>query len=323
MSAIVKLPSYDELPETGDGRARSAWGLFGPSDSLGMMNLITPEKTLAALTLPTVGEVFQLNLPLNFFDPPLYKRAPLEHEIILTRGGRGMEEVFSGFNTQASSQWDSLAHVSYQADTFYNGATLDDVLKNGRNTLDHLARRGIATRGVLLDLKRTAELEGWDYDPGSSHAFTPDKLERARIAAGIEYEPGDIIILRSGFTQWYRTLDEAGRITASAYETLRAAGVEHTEAMARYLWNTHAAAFAGDAPSFEVWPSDHAPELYPFGLLHQMILAQFGQYIGELWFVDDLADWCAAHGRNEFLLTSTPMLVPGSVASPANVLAIV
>ena len=45
--AHQSLPTYDELPKA-KGNVGSAWGLFGPDDSLGLMNLITPERTAAA-----------------------------------------------------------------------------------------------------------------------------------------------------------------------------------------------------------------------------------------------------------------------------------
>ena len=44
--------------------------------------------------------------------------------------------------------------------------------------------------------------------------------------------------------------------------------------------------------------------------------------IGELWWLDDLADDCAADGVYEFFFTSAPLNVPGGVGSPPNALAI-
>jgi kynurenine formamidase len=287
-----------------------------------LLNLVTEEVTREAARLVRTGRVFPLDLPLEFLSPPLFGRSPLDVETVQLRGGRGLDEVLSGYNTQASSQWDSLAHVAYLDDTFYNGATLDDVLTRGRNSMHHWAARGVATRGVLLDLKREARDRGADYDPGSSHAFTVDDLESARAAAGIEYRPGDVLILRTGFIEWYGRLDADARRSISTKEALRACGIEHTEEMARYLWNTHVMAVASDAPAVEVWPMDHSLENFPFGMLHQVLLAQFGMALGELWNVDPLAEWCAENGRHEFFLTSAPLNRRGGVASPANALAL-
>ena len=35
---------------------------------------------------------------------------------------------------------------------------------------------------------------------------------------------------------------------------LTAAGVDHTEEMAEYLWDLHVSAIVSDSPSVEVWP---------------------------------------------------------------------
>ena len=47
-----------------------------------------------------------------------------------------------------------------------------------------------------------------------------------------------------------------------------------------------------------------------------------GMPIGELWWLDGLAEDCAADGVYEFFFTSAPLNVPGGVGSPPNALAI-
>jgi kynurenine formamidase len=92
--------------------------------------------------------------------------------------------------------------------------------------------------------------------------------------------------------------------------------------MARYLWNTHAAAVTSDCPSLEVWPMERGEDKFPFGMLHRFLLGQFGMGIGELWSLDRLASRCLALGRHEFFLTSSPLHSTSGVGSPANALAI-
>jgi hypothetical protein len=60
----------------------------------------------------------------------------------------------------------------------------------------------------------------------------------------------------------------------------------------------------------------------PFGYLHRILIGQFGLSLGELWWLADLADDCAADGRYEMFVSSTPMNAPGGIGSPANALAI-
>ena len=61
-------------------------------------------------------------------------RIQLRHRSCLSAGQRG---VYDNFYPQASSQWDSLAHVGYAPDQMYNGVTESEVLAGTRNTIDH------------------------------------------------------------------------------------------------------------------------------------------------------------------------------------------
>jgi kynurenine formamidase len=318
---MAPLPRYDEL-DSAPGGGRSAWGLFGAEDNIGLLNLVTPAVTAAAAQLITTGEVIPLDLPLDYFNPPLFGRPAVQVQTKVSADGQGLDEVYNDFNPQSSSQWDSLAHVAYGADNFYNGATLSDVTEKGRNSIGHWARKGIATRGVLLDLERAAAADGRAYDPGSAHTFSVDDLERARAASGVELREGDVLVLRTGFVGWYASLSDDERTRISTREGLRACGLEHTEDMARYLWDTHVCAVATDAPALEVWPMERDGDHYPFGMLHRLILGQFGMGIGELWSLDVLAQRCAQQQRSAFFLASAPLHFIGGIGSTANALAI-
>ena len=106
------MPKYDELPRGESGRPH-AWGLFGDDDSLGRLNLITPEVATEAVGVVRRGVSFGLNLSITEFHPPLDNtRAPTRHRVL--RGGHDgddvLDEVLDDFYPQISSQWDSLAH---------------------------------------------------------------------------------------------------------------------------------------------------------------------------------------------------------------------
>ena len=88
--------------------------------------------------------------------------------------------------------------------------------------------------------------------------------------------------------------------------------------MAEYLWDLHIAAIAADNPALEAWPPDPATG----GFMHWKLIPHFGMPIGELWWLADLADDCAADGVYDSFLTSAPLNVPGGVGSPPNALAI-
>jgi len=314
------LPAYDDLPRDDSG-APVGWGVFGEGDAVGRMNLQSAEAVAAAARSVVRGAVFPLNAPQDLFDPPLYNRGAIRHTRLANPGGTGFDDVYDNYYPQASSQWDALSHVAYRPGVFYGGVAADDIAREGRNGIDAWAQRGIAGRGVLLDVARALEAAGRPLDPGSSTALTVDDLELARTAAGVEFRPGDVVLVRTGFVGWYRRQDAAVR-HAMARGRLTAAGIEHTEAMARYVWDSGAAAFVSDAPALEVWPPDFRPEAAPFGFLHNVLIGQFGLAIGELWELDALAADCAEDGRHEFLLCSAPLHVPGGIGSPANALAL-
>jgi kynurenine formamidase len=100
-----------------------------------------------------------------------------------------------------------------------------------------------------------------------------------------------------------------------------APGLERSEAVCEYLWNSHAAAIACDTFGVEVFPADRA-QAHPFGFLHTILIGQFGMALGELWWLADLAGDCSADGIYEMFLVSAPMNAPGGIGSPANAVAI-
>jgi len=317
---MTELPDYADLPPAPRG-GRSGWGLFGAGDNLGLVNLMTPERVAAAARLVRRGQVFCLDMPLGSVSPALaaFRGAP-RHHILHQPGTAGFDDVYDNFYPQASSQWDSLAHVGYAPDQMYNGVTEQEVLAGTRNTIDHWARHGLAGRAVLLDVERAMREAGRSYDPGGSSAIGVDGLELARRQAGVEFAPGDIILLHTGFAAWY--VEQPSAVKFRLHGNPATPGVEHSEAVCEYLWNSHAAAIASDTYGVEVFPADMSAEARPFGFLHNMLIGQFGMALGELWWLSDLARSSAADGIYEMFLVSAPLNAPGGIGSPANAVAI-
>lgn len=315
--AVTDLPAYDDLPPAPEG-GRCGWGLFGPDDNVGLFNLLTPERIVAAARLIRLGRVFPLDAPIDAFLPPIaHTRGAPRHTVLHQRGAISFDDVYDNFFPQGSSQWDSLGHFAYTPGTFYNGASEDDIWSGRRNTIEHWARRGIAGRAVVFDMARTLADAGRPYDPGSSRAFTVDELELARVRTGLELQPGDILIVHTGFAAWFQ------RMTAVERDAFRknpsAPGLAPGEDMCRYLWNSHIAAVASDTFAVEAFPIETNTTT---GFLHRMLIPQFGMALGELWWTEDLAAACAEEGVHEVFLTSMPMHAPGGIGSPPNALAL-
>lgn len=318
-----QLPRYRDLPRTEEGIG-SAWGLFGPDDSIGLMNLLTEAKSREAAQLVRRGKVFALDYPIDIMTPPLFGRgAPTHttkgHSWTVEHGPtRGLDDKVDNLFLQGGTQWDSLGHVAYDVDRYWNGRTTDEV-RGGRNTIDHLANRGIVTRGVLLDVAALVAERG---GPGEPVPITVDDLEAARVRAGLEIERGDIVLVHTGFVEWYLEQPTETRVRLADRDLITATGIAHGEDMAEYLWDLHIAAIASDAAALEWFPTSRAPGTTPFDFMHRVLIGQFGMMLGELWRLGPLARDCASDGVHEFMLMSAPLNVPSGIGSPANALAL-
>jgi kynurenine formamidase len=318
---MAELPTYDELPEASDG-GRSAWGVFGPDDVLGTINLLTPERIAAASRLVRRGAMFPLDAPVGAFNPALIaSRGAPRHRVLHQSGSIGFDDVMDNFFPQGSSQWDSLGHVAYAPNQFYNGTHEDDITAGRRNTIDYWVRHGLAGRAVLLDLVRTRADAGRPYDPWRGEPFSVEDLELARTRAGVELQTGDFLLLYTGYVEWYVSLPLEERRKHSGDRSVTA-GLEPSEEMCRYLWDHHVAAVAADNASVEVHPLRFGKGVPATSTLHRMLIGQFGMAIGELWWLKDLADDCASDGIYEMFLVSCPLNIPGGIGSPPNAVAI-
>lgn len=314
------LPRYRDLP---DGRlgGKLGWHVFGPDDDVGTVNLLTPERRRRAAGLVRTGETFSLDAPLGFFDPPLNPaRGVPRHHVIDQPGGIGLDDVWDNLYPQAGSQWDSLAHIGYGRDVYYNGRTADEIKADRRNGVDRWAEHGIVGRGVLLDVPRFMQHHDRPYDPSATERIDVDLLEKVVEHAGLELETGDVLVLRTGFVGWYAGLGFAER--RALQRGLTAPGLEQGEAVCEFLWDHHVAAVVTDTFAVEAWPADTSAEAAPFGFIHQMLIGSFGMALGELWQLDRLAEACAADEVHEFLFSSTPLAAPGGISSPANAIAV-
>jgi len=319
MSMPERLPDFAELPINSDYPPHSAWGLFGDDDQIGTLNLLTPERVAAAARLVRTGDVFALNWELEKPHPPLFNRASLRHTINRRRKNV-FDDQYDNFNTQSSSQWDGLRHFGHRLYGFYNGVTESQITDEAdtRNGIEHWARRGIAGRGVLLDFKRFAAHSGIPFAPGERYGITAEQLQAAADWQGVRFQTGDILIMRTGWIEWYCSLNEEQRTQLAQPGAMRIGGLEQCEDSLRFLWDNHFAAIASDNPPFEAYPPADPEE----GLMHGTIIGLWGMPIGEMFQLDSLAAACAADQRYEFFFTAAPLNKLGGVASPPNALAI-
>lgn len=323
--------TYAELTRRVDAPPGSSWGLFGPGDQLGTLNFLTAQRTAAAAGLVRRGATFNLDYPLNTFVPSLAgTRPPTEHHIFANNPNHRDDWVDS-FYLQSTSQVDGLRHIRHPRYGFYGGVP-DDAIDAGRSDLgiQLLAEKAIAGRGVLLDAVSYYASIGAPLALGTLTRFTPDDLDRIAEHCGVTIQPGDIVLLRTGFAESWVRLTPEQRIAPRG----GASGLDQSEDMLAWLWDHRIALMASDNGGLESFPVNPAsgwvdPDEPPpwngpshNGMLHRPLLALLGMIIGELWKLDELAADCAADGVHEFLVTAKPLNLVGGVGSPPNAIAI-
>ncbi len=319
---MPSLPKFGELPYVGETQERHAWEVFGPEDQLGSVNLLTPERVKHAAGLIRTGQVFNLSLPLNF---PItlyggFRSKGYRHHIEVGRGGR--DDYVDNFAMQGSSQWDSLRHIRFREYGYYGGRQDGDLDEKGELGIEHWAQHGIVGRGVLLDGARYMETQRTPLDMTKKFEMDGTFLEKVAHAQKVQPEPGDILMLRTGWLEWYKSLDERGREalrdTLGVGEAPHACpGLAASQETAAWLWDRQIAAIAADNVAVEALPVDPA-----VGFQHRRLIALQGMPLGELLDVEELARACAQDGSYEFMLVAIPLNLPGGVGSPANAYAI-
>lgn len=303
------LPRFDDLPRLPRLELAQAWDVWGRDDQLGTANFLTPDAVTAACRAVDTGEVVRLDHPLGEPSPPLYGRSPFTHTVFAT-GRNTWDDKLDGLHPQASTQWDSLRHVRCREFGFWGGETRDPDTHD-RLGVDHLARRGIVGRGVLLDLPRALDGTAQGFDPASETSISPEVLAAVADDQGVELRAGDVLCVRFGWSP-RRHQESAGGVGGSTF-----AGLSAGEETARFLWDHRVAAVVADNPAVEVSPGDPA-----VGSLHRRLIPLLGYVLGELFDLDHLAERCAALRRWDFLFSAAPLYLPGGVGSPGNAMAV-
>jgi kynurenine formamidase len=326
------MGSMDEFRAA--ARRVSNWGRWGDADELGTLNHITPEKVAQAASLVRRGKVFPLGIPFDDRGPQgmvALRTNPIH--LMTVDGGDSFEfsrrvqgmhtasseivaEIYDAgmfrFNddyitmpTQAATQWDALAHVYYEGQ-LYNGFPSDSVTSLGAAHcgIGPVDAKGIVSRGVLLDV---AGHRGLAYiDPGLD-AITPGELDDVARAQGVTVEPGDVVLVRTG---WWGEFDRT-RDRSLGWNGL-------SWRCAEWLADLSVAAVAADNVAVEGSTQDTAL----FNPLHMLCLRDMGMMLGEIWDLEALAADCREDGVYEVQLVAPPLRITGAVGSPVNPIAV-
>lgn len=303
-------PEFTELAS-----AVNNWGRWGADDERGTLNLITSQTIRDAAALVRDGKRFSLALPMSEAGPQLgfvkgrtnpIRTTIARHELLGKdeHGVRFNDDAVS-MGVQSATHWDALAHVSYN-DRMYNGFPTSIIDDTGATRLGAEKLGPIVSRGVLLDLARSAGVDRLE----GGHALTPDDLERAEELSKVRVGSGDLVLLRTGQIQHLHAGDKMAYSISTAGPSMQTV---------RWFHERNVAAVATDNLSFEVFPGEHNGLLLPVHMLH---IVEMGLVQGQNFNLEALAEDCADDGRYSFLLSANPEPIVGASGAPVAPLAL-
>ena len=282
------------------------WGRWGQDDQIGAVNLVTPEKRVAAARLVRSGRAVSLS---HEFPKTPAPNNPLPAQHYMKRdfredGGAATDYYGISYHGSVATHLDALCHV-WSDDGMWNGRKAEqEITFDGAKwgSVDHW-KEGIITRGVLLDVpKHRGEpfasadkpIHGWE-------------LEDIASEEGLALEPGDALVVYGGRESWNQVnpmwsvgLDPRPGLHASCLKFIRESDcsllvwdmMEYRPYDYDLTWTVHGAIFA-----------------YGVALLDNALL-------------QPLAEACAEEGRYEFMLMVSPLRVVGGTGSPVNPIAL-
>jgi kynurenine formamidase len=265
------------------GHDHSRWG---PGDQIGAGNLLTVERRLAALRSVREGRLYDLSHEISADAPYLLPNqtpyllsiwASFRDSIKRRRkagavndAGTNLERV--EMTMHVGTHIDALGHFSI-GDRLYGGLSAAEVVTDwGLDRLGIEHAPPMIARGVLLDM---AGLDGGQF-LGAGRAVSPDDLARAADAAAVSIEPGDIVLIRTGWGRFF-VADNARYVDGEP-------GIDVPAA--RWLTSRDVVAIGCDNMAVEVLPNPDRSLMMP---VHQHVLAEAGVYLIENLALDEIA----------------------------------
>ena len=275
-------------------RDRRNWGRWGDDDQVGAINLISAEKRAAAAGLVRTGRTVSLS---RVFEPPQHF---ITKDSLGGNGGYVMDYLGFIYHGATVTHIDALCHI-WDEDGMWQGRDPDvEITTQGAHFGDITHwNRGIITKGVLIDVPR----HRGEPHVTADRPVRGDELEAIAAAQGVTVEPGDALLVHSGWASYMQSGDDGSQgrpgLHPSCAEFIR----DHDVALLG--WDLMDARMgAADLP----WP------------VHG-VLFNFGVALLDNARLEPIADACAEEGRHEFMFMLLPLNVARGTGSPANPIA--
>ncbi len=273
--------------------------------------LPVPSFTPELLSLVRTGVVYSLEqilepgIPFWAGHPPLVVSPYVRHGDMPELAPASVGNEITTIPMHGCTHIDALCHVGKWVEgeiQLYGGVRVRDVVTNdGYSRLGAENFPPILLRGVLLDV---AANHGLEVLP-DSYGITGADLERCTNAQGVEIRERTAVLIRTGFSRYWRT--------DNARFSNRAAGLNIDGA--RYLAAHKIALVGSDNEAVEQWPFDPAGPPLP---VHVHNIAEHGIPHIESLFLDRLAE----DRVYEFVFIALPLRIRGATGSQIHPIAI-
>ncbi len=283
-------------PPADSERCPSKWGA---GDERGSANHMKPETVMRAARLIRTGEVIELGHVLSSSMPLFAGRrfhVDTKRTVMNPQSNRrgSNEELVTAEIGQVGTQFDGFSHQTIGSG-LYNCKRLDDISsRTGFTSLGIQNVGALMTRGVLIDvaaLKNVPML-------GDAYEITVQDLEQALARQKLAIQPGDAVIIHTGWGTLWRT-DPARYSRGNP-----GIGI----AAAEWLVRQNPMLIGADTAPVEINPNPDAQLSLP---VHQIMLVVNGIHLLENIKLEELA----AKGIHEFALVVQPLKIQGATGS--------
>lgn len=282
---------------------------YGEDDLIGAANEITPGAVLRAASLVRTGRRYPLGQILDDKSPSqmwrYWKQTLLTDRVIPERSFGTNEQTFTeecvSGALHSGTHLDGLAHIGI-GEHLYNGHRWVDIIgPDGVSMLGAENIPPIFTRGVLLNVAAVHQTTSL----GHEDVISADDLQAAADAQGISVEPGDVVLIHTGWgTLWGVDNDRYGDSEP---------GIDLSGA--RWCVERRVAVIGADNWAVERVSREDENQVFP---VHQEAITRNGVYLlenvrTEELAADDVYEFCCIIAPNRLRGASASMVGPMAV----------
>lgn len=289
------------IPVTHPGRRLVR--MFAESGILLSLTMTTLLAQLNQSKIYDLAQPYYVGMPHYPTHPPYAFALTKKHGDYVLDGGISSAADAIAFGGHVGTHIDSLCHFSC-CGKLHGGIEVAGKQSYGEGvralSVDTISP--IVRRCVLLDIAALKRVDALPPD----FAITPEDLEAAERAQGVRIAAGDVVLLRTGWAQYWR--DAARYITGGSGAVPCGPGPE--EPAAHWLSERSVFAAGSDTIGFERVPSGMR--------VHMHLLVESGIYIIEALNLEELA----RQRCHESVFAAAPLKIEGGTGSPIRPIAI-